>query len=220
MTVKVNNFFYATALALVFSSAYCEQAPTTVTKNFGDSNFKITVECSKNLADSSKEKVILSTIENLVKEIDPTTAAKEYLDYLKTTFEKLKNNPLLNCVKEFKTIEEASQGFSLLMQEMMKDLSKKENVLKQSVYFAALSDEAIAEINNAMGLTMQRFAMELNTIAVEGNKEIEKNKLENDEKAIKETNQKLQLALQEKIDNFFDTFFNTIKDALGKHYKI
>ena len=88
------------------------------------------------------------------------------------------------------------------MQEMMKDLSKKENVLKQSVYFAALSDEAIAEINNAMGITMQSFAMEVNTIAVEGNKEIEKNKLENDEEAIKETNQKLQLAFQEKTKKF------------------
>lgn len=220
MIVKVNNFFYAVALALVFSNAYCEQAPTTVTKNFGNSNFKITVECSKDLANSSKEKVILSTVENLVKEIDPTIAAKEYLDYLKTIFEKLKENPIFGSLGESKTIEEASQEMNLVMQKMMQDFSKKENVLKQSVYFAALSDEAIAEINRAMGMTMQNFMIELNAIAVEAAKQAEQNKLESEQAKSEETKQELQLAYQEKMNGFFDSFYDAIKDALSKHYKI
>ncbi len=235
MIVKVNNFFYATALALVFSNAYCEKASTTVTKKFGDSSFKITVKCSKDLAASSKEKVILSTIEKLVKEIDPTTAAKEYLNYLKSTFEKLKQNQIFSSVKELESlesIEEKAQKFNLIMQELMKDLSKKENVLRQSVYFAALSDEAIMDINSTMGTAMQSFMIELNTISVEAAKQAEQNKLEKAEQTkeknssnkinitSEETNQTIQLAFQEKIDGFGDRIFNAIKDALARHYKI
>jgi len=220
MIVRVNNLFYATALALVFSNAYCEQAPTTVIKNFGDSSFKITVECSKDFTDSSKEKVILSTIENLVKEIDPAIAAKEYLDYLKTTFEKLKENFALSSLVESKTIEESSQKMNLFMQEMMKDLNEKENVLKQSVYFSTFSDEAISEVNNSIGMTIQSFAIEINNISVQGNREIEKVKLEKDEEAVKETTKKVQLALQKTLNSLSDRFFDSVKNALEKHYKI
>ena len=233
MIVKVNNFFYATALALIFSNAYGEETSTSVTQKFGDSSFEITIKSSKELAGSSKEKVILNTIEKLVKEIDPTSAAKEYLNYLKSVLEELKNNKIFSYEKETKSIEETAQELNLLMQDFMQKFSKKENVLRQSVYFAALSDEAITEINKAMGMAIQKFMIELNAISVEANKQAEQDKLKNAEQAKEEnssnktnitsekTNQAtIQLAFQEKTNGFFDSILNAVKDALGKHYKI
>ncbi len=244
MIAKTNRFFYATALALVFSNVSCSDVSSIVEKKFGDSSFEITVKCSKDLDNVSKEKFILNTIENLIKEIDPTTAAKGYLEYLQSAFEKLKNNEVFKSIKDSKSIEESSLKINQFMQEWMKDLSKKENVLKQSVYFVALSDEAINEINMAMGMAIQSFMMELNTIAAEANKKAqeaiaEKAKEEDVEEVVSvegisseenapnqivvlsaEENEKLQLAFQERIDGFGDKMFDAIKDALSKHYTI
>lgn len=250
MIAKANRFFYATALALIFSNVSCDNTSSIVEKKFGDESFEITVKCSKDMDSENNEKLILNIIEKLTKEINPTVAAKEYLGYVRSIFDKLKEKSIFNSVKDCKSIEESSLKINQVMQEWMKEISSKDNVLKQSVYFVALSDAAIADIYSAMGMVTQSFMIEINTIAAQAQKEAQdeaaalskEEDSKNEDAAVEEcaisekpaeatpvnpivalseeANEKLQLILQEKIGGLGDKMFDAIKDALSKHYTI
>ena len=206
--------------ALVFTFVFSLNAKNSeqiITKEFGDSNFKITIEYKpeaiKNV-NGNNEKLIIETVTRLTKEIVPAQAAKEYLGYMKSVFEKIKSDSVFDDLKECESIEESSQKFGLIMKSLMSDMSKNENVLKQSVYFAALSNEAISELMASISTEMQKYMLEVNRTIMESVENI-KEKTEEEVKAI---NLNLQNIMQVKSRMFFDTIIDAATNVLKEHY--
>ena len=213
---KMSNFIFAFILIFNLNAKNAEQI---ISKEFGDKNFKIKIEYKpevvKNIS-GNKEQLILETITKLTKEIDPAKAAKEYIEYMKLIFEKIKSNSLFADLKECNSIEESGKKFGLIMQNLMSDISKKENVLKQSVYFSAFSDDVINEINASLAIKMQQFITDINMTVMEKTKDIQ-------EKSVKEVaaiNLEAQNTIKAKSNELFDNLIETISSVLRKHYTI
>ncbi len=216
MMKKMSNFIFAFILIFNLNAKNAEQI---ISKEFGDKNFKIKIEYKpevvKNIS-GNKEQLILETITKLTKEIDPAKAAKEYIEYMKLIFEKIKSNSLFADLKECNSIEESGKKFGLIMQNLMSDISKKENVLKQSVYFSAFSDDVINEINASLAIKMQQFITDINMTVMEKTKDIQ-------EKSVKEVaaiNLEAQNTIKAKSNELFDNLIETISSVLRKHYTI
>ncbi|MBD3231663.1 hypothetical protein GF322_03295 [Candidatus Dependentiae bacterium] len=215
MITKKNSFVLVAVFAMLFSNVFCQEITNKTEKTFGDSDFEITIKFSGE-TNISKEKLILNTIEKLIKDIDPNVAAKEYVEYMKSTFEQVRKLDFGNVAKDCKTIEEVCQNISQMINKLQSELTTKEKLLKQSVAFASFTDEAIKDINLASSNEMQKYFLNINTFIRNKTKNIDKNSQEEVDKINKE----IQEMIPQEIDILFDGMINNVKNALSKHYKI
>jgi len=114
--------------------------------------------------------LIFELIPKLIKEIDPKIAAKNYLEYIKSTLNILGEdmNDMLDNAEEVKNAEAIDEAVTLIMQKFMNDLTKKENALKLSIYYLCFSEEVVFKINKNITICMQFFVNDMENIGRSG----------------------------------------------------
>jgi hypothetical protein len=216
--VAKNRFFYMFGLVvLTFCSMVFSGQENTeiITKELKDENFKVVIQYPGDISAKEKAENIFNMIKNLIEEIDSVTAAKGYLNYLQTIFETFKENDSFSIVaKKGETMEQVLQKLKNYMQELTMVLTKKENILKQAVWFTAFSDLVIKEINDEIVEVLQSYFVETTQ---KTSQKMQQTVLEKkDDEEIVE----IELVTKDQLTNLCDKMFNAVKGVLEKHYNI
>ncbi len=124
-----------------------------------------TTECSMDLIVSQDgsdfDDLLVKTIKKLALEINPEKAAQMYLSSVKNTYDKAMTAINFESMTTSQNEDEFKQALGKLFQDLFNEITSKDALLEQAIYFATFSDETIKSITNAMSTNMQEYTIKI-----------------------------------------------------------
>lgn len=160
---------------------------------------KLKIELSEFNSDFNN--LIVDVIKNLVKEIEPEKAANMYLMSIRKNIDILRESNF-EKIAECKTNEEAKEVLNDFIQNLINKLSSQEVVLESAIYFAALPEDVVKNVNNSLVLYLQKFLIQfseqsLNLVSTEPGK-----------------------VLRNVFENSLSTLLNNLAESFEEYYYI
>ncbi|MFC1894735.1 hypothetical protein ACFLYH_02180 [Candidatus Dependentiae bacterium] len=212
--IPANKILNTVFVCSLFFTMNAKDVKNVNSYEFGNKDLTIVLKSTDTTI--NKDEVILNTINELAKNIDPKNAAKMYLKYTEEVFSIVKNSSvtMMQALKACKTKEEAAVVQGNYLRSMSETFGKKDNALKQASLFASFSDEVIKEIQQSLAQSTQVYLLEI---------QISAKKLDlktDDVKAKARIVDEHGEFVKNKTSEFFDKVIDSMKNVFKKHYKI
>lgn len=126
-------------------------------ENFSKSSIEILAEQDGTNFDD----LLVKTIKKLATEIDPEKAGNMYLACVKNIFDKAIATVNFESLFSSKNEDEFKQTLGSLFQNMLNEMTSKDALLEQAIYFSTFSDEIVKDITKTMSEIMQEFCTKM-----------------------------------------------------------